>query len=135
MITKTEDVRIIVEDVFHSIGFINDWKTYEIYQEAIAVGLRLAGLKYERKKAVEIMYKDHNVGECQVDFLVHLGKENLVVHTDYYWEDLKNPAYYDDQMKSQMRTLGAKKGIFAIYGKSSPKQLEKPRLVIREFSL
>jgi GxxExxY protein len=135
MNTDIKVVKDIVEDVFQSIGYGVDYRFYEAYQEAIGVGLRLAGIKYEKRKSIEITYKGHCVGEYQVDFLVHLAKENVVVHTDYYFDKLKNVSYYDDQIKRCMQALGAKIGLLVLYGKSSPKNIEQPKLTIRELGL
>ena len=35
----------------------------DVYDRAMQVGLRLAGIEYESQKVVELKYKDHYVGE------------------------------------------------------------------------
>jgi len=47
-----------------------------VYEEALAVELRLRGVLFERQKAIAVTYKGHNVGEGRVDLLV--GDELLV---------------------------------------------------------
>lgn len=41
-----------------------------IYEEALAVELRLLGLQFERQKPVPIFYRGHAVGEHRLDLLV-----------------------------------------------------------------
>ena len=46
-----------------------------IYEEALAIEFAAMGIKYERQKTVPIVYRDRQVGEHRLDFLV----EKLVV--------------------------------------------------------
>ena len=46
-----------------------------VYEEALAVEFETLGIKYERQKIVPIFYRDRQVGEHRLDFLV----EKLVV--------------------------------------------------------
>ncbi|MGV3629280.1 MAG: GxxExxY protein [Betaproteobacteria bacterium] len=41
-----------------------------VYEEALAVELRLRNVEFERQKAVSVSYKGHSVGEGRVDLLV-----------------------------------------------------------------
>ncbi len=41
-----------------------------VYEEALAVELRLRNVEYERQKPVSVSYKGHAVGEGRVDLLV-----------------------------------------------------------------
>ncbi len=46
-----------------------------IYEEALAVEFALAGIGFVRQQPVALFYKDHQIGEHRLDFVV----ENLVV--------------------------------------------------------
>ncbi len=46
-------------------GFIEN-----VYEEALAVELRLRNVEFERQKSVAVSYKGHPVGEGRVDLLV-----------------------------------------------------------------
>jgi GxxExxY protein len=46
-----------------------------VYEEALAVEFALSGVQFVRQKTVPLFYKDHQVGEHRLDFLV----ENLIV--------------------------------------------------------
>jgi GxxExxY protein len=46
-----------------------------VYEEALAVEFALEGIRFIRQKTVPLFYKDHQIGEHRLDFLV----EDLVV--------------------------------------------------------
>lgn len=41
-----------------------------VYEEALAVELKLRGIAFERQKAISVEYKEHTVGEGRLDLLV-----------------------------------------------------------------
>src|SRR2546421_5015282 len=41
-----------------------------VYEEALAVEFALSGIQFIRQKAVPLFYKDHQIGEHRLDFLV-----------------------------------------------------------------
>src|SRR3982074_2872325 len=41
-----------------------------IYEEALAVEFALSGIQFIRQKAIPLFYKDHQIGEHRLDFLV-----------------------------------------------------------------
>lgn len=47
-----------------------------IYEEALAVEFALSGIQFVRQKQVPLSYKDHQIGEHRLDFLV---EEKIVV--------------------------------------------------------
>ncbi len=134
MNSKTKLVKNIVTDVFQSFGSCESYDWDKAYVEAIGVGLRLAGIKYEKEKVVEIQYKGHYVGKTKVDFLAHFGQEKVVIQTDRFYSQLKNPAYKDEETKRCMKELGAEKGLLVLHGRSFESRKNKPKLVIRELS-
>ena len=46
-----------------------------IYEEALAVEFALSGIAFVRQKPITLFYKDHQIGEHRLDFLV----EDLIV--------------------------------------------------------
>ena len=46
-----------------------------IYEEALAVEFALDGIQFVRQKTVPLFYRDHQIGEHRLDFLV----ENVIV--------------------------------------------------------
>jgi GxxExxY protein len=47
-----------------------------IYEEALAVEFALSGIQFVRQKPIALFYKDHQIGEHRLDFLV---EEQIVV--------------------------------------------------------
>jgi GxxExxY protein len=47
-----------------------------VYEEALAVEFALSGIQFIRQKPVALFYKDHQIGEHRLDFLV---EEKIVV--------------------------------------------------------
>ena len=41
-----------------------------VYEEALAVEFALSGLQFVRQKPIALFYKDHQIGEHRLDFLV-----------------------------------------------------------------
>src|SRR5271170_448390 len=72
----TELVGKIAHEVYQSLG---SGFSEGVYDRAMQVGLRLAGIEYESQKVVELRYKDHCVGEAYPDLVVRLGKQKVVV--------------------------------------------------------
>src|SRR5271155_352713 len=56
----TELVGKIAHEVYQSLG---SGFSEDVYDRAMQVGLRLAGIEYESQKVVELKYRDHYVGE------------------------------------------------------------------------
>ena len=47
-----------------------------VYEEALAVEFALSGIQFVRQKTVPLFYKDHQIGEHRLDFLI---EERVVV--------------------------------------------------------
>jgi GxxExxY protein len=47
-----------------------------VYEEALAVEFALSGIQFIRQKPIPLFYKDHQIGEHRLDFLV---EEKIVV--------------------------------------------------------
>jgi len=81
----------------------------EVYDRAMQVGLRLAGVKYESQKVVELKYLDHYVGEGYPDLLVHLGKQTVVVELKAVSSELGECE--EKQLRNYMTILGVAHGL------------------------
>ena len=66
----------IAHEVYQSLG---SGFSEDVYDRAMQVGLRLAGIEYESQKVVELKYREHYVGEGYPDLLVHPGNQKVVV--------------------------------------------------------
>ena len=106
METKFADITAIAEDVYQTLG---SGFSEDVYDRAMQVGLRLAGIRYENQKVVKLKYRDHHVGEGYPDLLVHLGKQKVVIELKAVASELG--ACEEQQLRNYMRVLGAGYGL------------------------
>jgi GxxExxY protein len=118
----------IAEDVYHTLG---SGFSEDVYDRAMQVGLRLAGISYENQKVVELKYRDHYVGEGYPDLLVHLGRRRVVVELKAVASELG--ASEEQQLRNYMRILGLQQGVLINFQTPGRKQ-GKTRLEIREIT-
>jgi GxxExxY protein len=116
----------IAHEVYRSLdsGFSED-----VYDRAMQVGLRLAGIRYESQKVVELRYRDHYVGEGYADLLVHLGKQKVVVELKAVSSDLG--ACEEGQLRNYMKVLRVSSGMLINF-QTPGRKPGKTRLEIRE---
>ena len=110
-------IRRIAKDVYRSLG---SGFSEEVYDRAMQVGLRLAKLKYENQKVVELKYKDHHVGEGYPDLVVHLGKEKIVVELKAVGGNLG--ASEEQQLRNYLKILKIKQGILINFQQPGKKE-------------
>ena len=71
-----ETIGLIAQNVFEELG---SGQTESVYQCAMEVGLRLAKLRYESQKVVEVKYRGHYVGRGAADLVVWSRNAKTVV--------------------------------------------------------
>ena len=124
----TELVCKIANEVYESLG---SGFSEEVYDRAMQVGLRLAGIEYESQKVVELKYREHYVGEGYPDLLVHLGKQKVVVELKAASSELGECE--EKQLRNYMKILGVESGLLINFQTPGRKQ-GKTRLEIREIA-
>ena len=102
----TESVGKIAHEVYRSLG---SGSSEDVYDRAMQVGLRLAGIEYESQKVVELKYRDHYVGEGYPDLLVHVGKQKVVVELKAVSSELGQRE--EKQLRNYMKILGIEHGL------------------------
>jgi len=95
------------------------------------VGLRLAKLKYEGRKVIELTYKDHYVGEGYPDLVVCLGHDKIVVELEAVSGELG--ASEEQQIRNYLKTLRIKRGLLINFQQPG-RNPKKTRLEIREIT-
>ncbi len=75
----------IAKDVYKQLG---SGHQEVVYDRAMQVGLRLAKIRYDSQKVVELKYKDHYVGEGYPDLIVYLGKDKVILELKAVGGDL-----------------------------------------------
>lgn len=128
MLAKTSKIKQIAKDVYKTLGSGFD---ESVYDKAMQVGLRLAKMKYEAQKVVELKYKDHSVGEGYPDIIVSFGKEKLVLELKAVGSTLG--AAEEQQIKNYMRRLKIKRGLLINF--QQPKREGKSQIEIKEITL
>ena len=95
------------------------------------VGLRLAKIKYENQKVVELKYKNHNVGEGYPDIVVHFGNWKLVLELKAVGGNM-GPSE-EQQIKTYMKVLKVNSGLLINF--QQPKKEGKSQIEIKEVNL
>lgn len=103
----------------------------DVYDRAMQVSLRLAGIEYESQKVVELRYKDHCVGEGYPDLVVRLGQQKVVVELKAVSSELGECE--EKQLRNYMKILGVERGLLINFQTPGRKQ-GKTLLEIREIA-
>ncbi len=122
----TELIGEIAHEVYRSLG---SGFSEDVYDRAMQVGLRLAGIRYESQKVVELKYLDHGVGEGYPDLLVHLGRQKVVVELKAVASDLG--ACEEQQLRNYLNILRVGCGLLINFQAPGRKQ-GATQLEIRE---
>jgi GxxExxY protein len=125
-----ETIGLIAQDVYEELG---SGQTESVYQCAMEVGLRLAKLKYESQKVVEVKYHGHYVGRGAADLVVWSRKAKIVVELKSV--DLGTPE--EKQLENYMKVLKVKEGLLISFpqpGRAKNPKTEK-KLQITNVSL
>jgi len=123
-----EIVKKIAVDVYRVLG---SGHQEVIYDRAMQVGLRLAKVRYENQKVVELTYKDHYVGEGYPDIIAHFGKEKLVIELKAVGGILG--ASEEQQITNYMHILKVKNGLLINF--QQPKKEGKSQIEFKEVEL
>ena len=128
MENKFNKIKKIAQDVYKSLG---SGHQECVYDRAMQVGLRLAKMKYENQKVVELKYKNHYVGEGYPDIVVHFGNEKLILELKAVGGSM-GPAE-ERQIETYMKILKIKAGLLINF--QQPKKEGKSQLEIKEVNI
>ena len=98
--TEFEEIERIARDVYRTLG---SGFSEDVYDRAMQVGLRLAHIKYENQKVVELKYKNHSVREGYPDLVVQLGREKIIVELKAISGQIGAPE--EQQLKNYLKLL------------------------------
>jgi len=125
---KIITIKHIAQDVYKSLG---SGHQEVVYDRAMQVGLRLAKIKYENQKVIELKYKDHYVGEGYPDIVANFGKDKIVIELKAIGG--KIGPLEEQQLKTYMKILKINKGLLINF--QQPKKEGKSQIEIKEISL
>jgi len=94
--------------------------------------LRLAKIRYENQKVVELKFRDHYVGEGYPDLIVNLNGVKLVVELKAV---NKVGGKEENQTKSYMRILNIPYGLLINFQTPSTDTEKETHLEIREIKI
>jgi len=126
---KLGKIKQIAKDVYKSLG---SGFSEEVYDKAMQVGLRLAKIKYESQKVVELKYKDHCVGEGYPDLIVKLDGNKVVVELKAVGSELG--AAEEQQLRNYMKILKIRQGLLINFQQPGRKE-GKTQLEIKEITI
>ncbi|MSR76380.1 MAG: GxxExxY protein, partial [Candidatus Ryanbacteria bacterium] len=122
-------IKAIAKDVYKVLG---SGVTESVYDKAMQVGLRSAKIRYDSQKVVELLYKDHYVGEGYLDLIAHVGTERILVELKAVSGELG--AAEDTQIRNYMRRLKIKHGLLINFQQPGKKE-GKAQLEFKEVNL
>src|SRR3989344_5971238 len=121
-------IKKIAKDVYKSLG---SGFSEDVYDKSMQVGLRLAKMKYESQRAVELKYKDHYVGEGYPDIIIGSGKSRIILELKAVGGSMG--ASEKAQIKGYMKRLKIKHGLLINF--QQPKKEGKTQLEIKEVKI
>jgi GxxExxY protein len=123
---KLNKIKRIAKDVYETLG---SGFSEDVYDKAMQVGLRLAKIRYDSQKVVELKYKDHYIGEGYPDLVVWLGKEKAVVEMKAVQGEVGLPE--EQQLRNYMKLLKIRHGLLINFQQPGKKE-GKTKLEVRE---
>jgi len=129
MNTKIKKIKQIAKDVYRKLG---SGFSEEVYDKAMQVGLRLAKIRYESQKVVELKYKDHCVGEGYPDLVVNLNGDKVVVELKAIGSEVGLAE--KQQLRNYLKILKIKHGLLINFQQPGKKE-EKTKLEMKEVYL
>jgi GxxExxY protein len=92
----------------------------EVYHRSMQVGLRLAGVRYDSKRVVELQYEGYYVGEAFPDLVVVLDSDKIVVELKAVMGVLGHAE--EQQLRNYMDLLGVERGLLINFQQPGKKQ-------------
>lgn len=124
-----KQIKKIAKEVYGELGSGFDEC---VYQKAMEVGLRLAKIRYESQKVVELKFKDHYVGEGYPDIIVNVNGNKLVVELKATG---KLGGKEEVQIRSYMKILKIPYGLLINFQSPGTNVEKETQLEIREITL
>lgn len=123
---KINKIKSIAKDVYNKLGSGFDERVYE---NAMKVGLRIAKIPYESQKVLELIYKNHYVGEGYPDIIVKFGREKIVLELKAIG---KIGIKEEMQLRNYLKILKIKKGFLINFQSPTSSSKTGTKLEFRE---
>jgi len=129
MKSNLNKINKIAKDVYRSLG---SGFSEDVYDKAMQVGLRLAKVKYENQKVVEVKYKNYSVGEGYPDLIIHFPNEIIAVELKAVSGDMGDAE--ERQLKNYMKILKIRAGLLINFPQPGRKE-NKTKLYLKEINI
>lgn len=123
-------IRKLADEVYRELGSGFDER---VYQKAMEVGLRLAKIRYENQKVVELKFKNHYVGEGYPDLVLDINGVKLVLELKSVAGKLGGKE--EAQIRSYMKILKIPYGLLINFQAPGSDAEKETNLDIREITL
>jgi len=120
----------LADEVYRELGSGFDER---VYQKAMEVGLRLAKIRYENQKVVELKFKNHYVGEGYPDLVLDINGVKLVLELKAVAGKLGGKE--EAQIRSYMKILKIPYGLLINFQAPGSDAEKETNLDIREITL
>lgn len=124
-----DQIKKLADEIYKTLGSGFD---ETVYQKAMEVGLRLAKIRYESQKVVELKFKDHYVGEGYPDLIIDVNGLKIVI-------ELKATGKIGGkeiiQIQSYMKVLKIPYGLLINFQSPGTDVEKETQLEIREIKL
>lgn len=122
-------IKKLAVEVYGELGSGFDEK---VYQKAMEVGLRLAKIRYESQKVVELKFKNHYVGEGYPDLIVDVNGIRMVLELKATG---KLGGKEEAQIRNYMKILRVPYGLLINFQSPGTDVEKETQLEIREINL
>lgn len=122
-------IKKLAAEVYEELGSGFDER---VYQKAMEVGLRLAKIRYESQKVVELKFKDHYVGEGFPDLIVDLNGVRIVLELKATG---KLGGKEENQVRNYMKILKIPYGLLINFQSPGTDVEKETELEIREIAI
>jgi len=133
LLELSNQIKKIAEDIYNNLGSGFEER---IYQNALAIELRLRNIKYLKEMEIEIFYKGYSVGVDKPDFLVLFDRAFIV--------EIKVTDKIKDDNRMQLKSYCTSMQFHSIFGdfmggmilafpKSDLKELSSVRMFVTDY--
>ena len=123
-------IKKIANEVYRELGSGFDER---VYQKAMEVGLRLAKIRYENQKVVELKFKNHYVGEGYPDLVLNINGVKLVLELKAVASEIGGKE--EAQIRSYMKILKIPYGLLINFQAPGSDTEKETQIEIREIKI
>lgn len=125
-----ESIIAIATDIYTQLG---SGHSEAAYQKAMEVALRLKGIRFEAQKVIELRYRDHYIGEENLDLVVAAENDRLILELKTLSTLLGIPE--QQQLRNYMQQMNIEKGLLINFPQPGRNRVPRNALEVKRISL